>query len=497
MTNYLKKAILGVIWIFLLSLCGLFFLYLFRLVLARNLTPEEYGLFYSVLSLVITLHLFKDPGLKYALIKYVSEFFPHKKFQQINRIFSLTILTWTGTSFIFSAILILLAPWLTQTYFKQESAYFLIIFFSIAYFWTGDYIIAYIFQGIQKMALFAAVDASRSFLYLIITFSTFHFYSHSLIFPAIAYAVTPIILTIIYLPFLKKQLPQLKLTLKVPFQFVKKMTTFGIPLSITNISYTFLQQISILILTYFGSLKDVGLLNVALPTAALLVTLSSSLLYVVFPMSSELTSRGHINQLKKGLFLLYKYSFMILLPASLLLFAFSDLAILTLFGEKYIEATTALMILTFGSLFWVLANINFTVLAGIGKSREPLNAMIFMMIITVILNFVFVPFFALTGAVIAILTGYILAFILSLFMLKRHIPLTIPYWLWIKNLFAGILFLFAVVIAKKTFVLTSFHFEAAVILFVTGIIYILLIFLFRIVTIKELKSILTRFLIKK
>ena len=50
MTNYTKFAIKGATTVLILSAIGAFLGYLVRLVLARNLSVEEYGLFYSVFA---------------------------------------------------------------------------------------------------------------------------------------------------------------------------------------------------------------------------------------------------------------------------------------------------------------------------------------------------------------------------------------------------------------------------------------------------------------
>lgn len=489
MANYLKKAVFGVSVVFILSLVGMFAAYLFRLVLSRNLSPEQFGLFYSVLSLVITFHLFKDVGLKYSLVKFIPEFLVKKDYEGINKAISTTLSFWTATSLILSLAVSIFAKFFADHYFEHPDAVVIIYLLAISYFWVADYIIAYVLQGFQKMGLFASVDALRATLFLTIALIGFKLYPENVLVPAAAYAITPFVLTAIFVPLFKsKVFPSARLRFSIDWAFLKRMVYFGLPVTVTSFCYTLFQQASILILTYFGTLKEVGLLNIALPTAALLIGMSSSLLNVIFPLSSELWSRGLTGQLKEGIRLLYKYSFMAVLPASLVLMAFSELIIRLLFGAEYAGAAPALMVLSLGTVFWVISNINFTILAGIGKSKEPMNAMIAILVMTLIANFVLIPKYRLLGAVIAMVIGYFLSLILSLVMLRRHIKVKIPIAMWALNLLVGGAFLATMWFTKNSLALSNVYVEAIVTLIAGCSVYGILLLIFKMTSFKEVKS---------
>ena len=50
MANYTKKALVNVGKVFVISIVAAFFGYLARIFFARNLTVEEFGLFYAIIA---------------------------------------------------------------------------------------------------------------------------------------------------------------------------------------------------------------------------------------------------------------------------------------------------------------------------------------------------------------------------------------------------------------------------------------------------------------
>ena len=78
MTNYTKFAVKGATTVLIISVLAAFSGYLVRLVLARSLSVEDYGLFYAVFAFLGLFGMFKTLGLDKALIKFIPEFM-HKE----------------------------------------------------------------------------------------------------------------------------------------------------------------------------------------------------------------------------------------------------------------------------------------------------------------------------------------------------------------------------------------------------------------------------------
>ncbi len=442
MTNYVKKAAFGIGWVFIFSLFAMFFAYLFRLLLARNLSPDEFGFFYAVIAFMTFVHTFHDPGLKSAIIKIIPEFLVTKQMEKISMMISQTLIIWISLSGIYSIIIIAFSKYLAVQYFRYPDGSVLIVLLAVAFVIQAvDYLCSYIFQGFQRMGLFASVDFLRVFIFFIASLIGFHFLPGKVIVPGIAYVAGTTILSLLYIPIIKlKVFKEFKFKFGFDRKILRRMIRFGVPVTIAGMSYSAFQQSGILILTYFGTLVDVGLLNIALPTASLLISLSSSVAFVIFPLASELWTQGLKDHLKEGMILLYKYALIVIIPLSFTMFAFAHLIISLLFGEKYSDASSSLMILSIGTIFWIIANVNFNFLAGIGKSTESMKIIISMTLASIALNFVLIPFFGLMGAVWSIVIGYFLALISSISILRSHLKISFPLLVWMKTILAGLVF---------------------------------------------------------
>ena len=79
--------------------------YYVRLYLARNLTLEQFGLFYAVLSLVVALFVLKHTGLNQAIAKYLPQYNVKKQFTNIADALNSVFVFQLIISFILVAIL--------------------------------------------------------------------------------------------------------------------------------------------------------------------------------------------------------------------------------------------------------------------------------------------------------------------------------------------------------------------------------------------------------
>ena len=78
MLTYTKFAVKGAATILFISLIAAFLGYLVRVILAKNLSMEEFGLFYAVFAFLGLIGIFKSFGFDKALAKFIPEFI-HKK----------------------------------------------------------------------------------------------------------------------------------------------------------------------------------------------------------------------------------------------------------------------------------------------------------------------------------------------------------------------------------------------------------------------------------
>ena len=494
MTNYTKKAIRGAGYVFIISILAAFFGYFLRLLLARNLTQIEYGMFYAVYSLSIFSIIFNNLGTGQALVKFIPEFKTKKKFNLIkNSIINVIIIQFV-ISILITIILFASSDFLALNYFHNIQASLIIKLFAIIFFFRSFLsLLAYILQGFQKMKYFAFVDFFRTVGMFVITWLLFIILEKKILAPTFAYLITPLILLPFFLYFFLKKTFPMFLRLKYSFDknLMKRLVLFGTPLMLMVVGIMILNHTDNLTLTYFSGLEQVGLYNAALPTANVLGYFSIALMAVLFPLSSELWTKGHKKQLVEGINTLYKYSFITIFPIALTMFSFPETILNILFGNTYIQASNVLRILSLGVILMTITRINFSAISGIGKPKINAKIILFGAGFNIVFNFILIPLYGIIGAAITTFFGYLLMMILSILKLKKLVKIYIPVKYWTKSLFLGLMFVSAIAYLKHLIVL-NIYLEIILIFGIAGTIYLSLVFLLKLLTIKEIKEIVKR-----
>ncbi len=144
--------------------------------------------------------------------------------------------------------------------------------------------------------------------------------------------------------------------------------------------------------------------------------------------------------------------------------------------------------------------LGFSVLKGIGKTKEVAVTHISKGVLNVILNLILIPFFGtfsqgFLGAIIATTISFFIAFILTAFYLHKHIGYSIP----IKGItlasLSGFLALYLTDLLLVS--ITLGYKKIALVLLTFSLIYLGMIFIFRQTSKKEIQKILTLLLGKE
>ena len=128
MASYARRALRGTATVFILSLFAALMVYLLRLLLARKLTVEDYGLFFALFSFINILTLFKDFGLGYALLKFVPELQVAKDWNRVKTIIVSSFIIRFVAAAIIAGIIIAAGPWIMEIFFHSDNTYLLTIF---------------------------------------------------------------------------------------------------------------------------------------------------------------------------------------------------------------------------------------------------------------------------------------------------------------------------------------------------------------------------------
>ena len=250
--NYTKSLVRGSGIVFVVTILAAILGYILRILLARNLTIEEYGLFYAVFAFVNVITSFRGFGVGQALIKYIPEFKLNKKYSLIKKgvvyYFSLQFISFI----IMIGVIFLFADKLAVNYFKDlTSVNILLLLVLASTFAIFESLFHVLFLGYKKSGHYAFTTFFQMLLVVIVTFILFRVGAGYLA-PAYGYLIASIISGMIYYLLFRRISPQFfKAKFSFDFKFFKKLTLFGLPLTASAIIGSSIGQLDILILTYF------------------------------------------------------------------------------------------------------------------------------------------------------------------------------------------------------------------------------------------------------
>ena len=415
MPNYTKTAVHGTLTVLIVSLLAAVFGYLVRLVLARSLSIEDFGLFYAVFAFLGLFGIFSTLGFDRALAKFIPEFLHEKKYGDLKKavIYAWSVQLITGILIVAAAYVS--ADFLAKEYFHNEKAALVLILMSIAFLIDNfTQVIKFAFQGFKKMAYFSGIDLVRMVLLLGVILIGIKL-NLGIFSAAAAYIVVPAILLAVFGFFLIRLLPEFQ-NQKFFFDkaLFKKIFRYGVFAMAASFAGFVLWYTDTIMLTYFAGLASVALYSVALPTAKLFLYFPRAIGGIFLPLTSEFWARKEESLLKAGIETLYKYSAIIIVPAVFVVFSFSDLIISVFFGSSYAEASSALKILTIGMIFAAINGISANIFSGIGKPEINSKIIYSTAAFNFIGNIVLIPIWGINGAALTTTISYLMMMVMGL-----------------------------------------------------------------------------------
>ncbi|ASJ06245.1 capsular biosynthesis protein [Thermococcus pacificus] len=202
-------------------------------------------------------------------------------------------------------------------------------------------------------------------------------------------------------------------------RLAKELFLFSFPLMLTGILDYVMGWTDSLMLGYYFNPDIVGLYNGAAPIARLLPLFLNSMGFLYMPIATAFFTKGDIEGMDKLYRTTARWVFLLTFPVFMFVFVFPESAIGLFFGPKYVEAATALRILSAGFMFHVIMGLNGMSLIAIGEPRANLIGNIFAATANIVLNVLLIPLYGIEGAAVATAVSYIMANIYRTWQLYR------------------------------------------------------------------------------
>lgn len=485
----MKSIARKISWLFVLTLIGGFLSYVIRIIIAKKLSVADYGLFYAVFSFVFFFAPFRDLGLSESAIFFINKYSVKKDNSRIKSVIVYSALSQFITSIFFALILFLLRSFLVKYYFKnQDSSLILVLFLLSFIFLSLAPLIGNIFRAREKFGYFKFMDILKSSFFLIFVLFFFKYSSFvtSLI-PVFAFVVSSILTFVVSLFLLFYYFKDIFYSSMYKSTVLfKQLFSFGLPILFSSAAGLILTYSDTILLTVFRSLDEVGLYNAAYPGVFIIIILVSPISQFLLPRLSTFFHNKNKIMIIKMMNFVYNHFLIFLLPLALIFFSFANLILGVLFGSSYLPAVSIFKIFAIGSIFIFLWNINSAFFTAIGKAKERLYLVLIVSGLNLLLGLFLVPLFGLYGASITTVFSFFLLSFISFIYLFKDFSFRINFWSQLKIIFSSIIFIVSLNILKSIISL-NIYLESFIIIFISGLVYLGVLFLFNILNKEKLR----------
>ena len=189
---------------------------------------------------------------------------------------------------------------------------------------------------------------------------------------------------------------------------LRSLLSFSLPLLLAGALHQLMSYTDTFFIGFFLSASWVGIYNAALPlayTLAIFLVAFNSLAYTLF---SEYYAKGMLSEISKLFSVLLRWLFACALPFFLLLVVYSKDLLKLFFGPEYIGGSTALILLSIGAFFNVIAGPVVIILQTFKKTRYIFKVQLTSALLNISLNIYLIPLMGITGAAIATAASMIL-----------------------------------------------------------------------------------------
>lgn len=436
---HLAELLKGATVAFIFRIVGLVLGYVFTIFIARAYGASAIGIYTLSLTVLNIAVLIAKLGLDTALLKFVAELSAQKKWPEIKKVYWKVIGLVTPLSITISTGLYFLSPFIAQYIFNKPylSEYFKLISVAVV-----PFVILIVnreaIRGLKKIKIYSlltnvlvALSAITILTILYIYNGEINIYDDNKI-PVIA-QVGAIYLTssISCIAWFKRNRKKNDTKLSVNFLKYREILAVSIPMLITSSMGLIMGSIDVIMLGMYASELDIGVYSVALKISLITSISLSAINTISAPKFAEFWGEKDIEGLSKIVQQSTKLIFWISFPVLAILLIF-PVWILSFFGNEFIIGSTALMVLAIGQFINSASGSVGLVMNMTDKQKILQYLAIVSAIINIVLNYIFIPKYGVTGAAIATATSAIIWNIMCVFYIKLRLNISTWYFPFLR-----------------------------------------------------------------
>lgn len=196
----------------------------------------------------------------------------------------------------------------------------------------------------------------------------------------------------------------LKRPLRESTRDLKNLLGFSVPIWLSDILVKFQNNIQAIVLGALNTVTGVGVFSIASHITTVSGHFASSLTISSKPFIAQLYDHQDMKQVGKIYQTTNKWSVMVQLPIFLIMVLFPA-ALLSIFGDSYIQGASALIILAVADLINVSTGVGGAIIEMAGYTKLKLLNSILRLIFYLGADLLFIPRFGIVGAALGVMVG--------------------------------------------------------------------------------------------
>jgi O-antigen/teichoic acid export membrane protein len=205
----------------------------------------------------------------------------------------------------------------------------------------------------------------------------------------------------------------------------RELVAFSLPAALAGVFGIAILWADRLFLGYFMATEAVGVYQAASQSALIFTVVPTATGTILAPLIVELHSRRQLLELSRLFSFSIRWGLILAAPAFFVVFSVPGDFLHFLFGIEYAAGATALRILTAGQVISLATGTAGFALVMVGRQKQWLIISAGALAANIVLNWLFIPRFGITGAALATAIATSLLYLTPLFMLRRLIGLNV------------------------------------------------------------------------
>lgn len=480
MSKTAKKFVFDIGWASISQMFLMITGFLLNVILGRSLGASAFGLFTMTFTIYTMSSLFGSLGIPSAIVRYVAAYKENR--EKINTFASCGVINSLLLGIFICAVLFAFSNTFAKIFNMPElSELIRIASLGLPFLMLNNVLIS-IFNGLREMKSYASRNIIRSILLLALTVLLLY----------LGWGVKGAVLALV----LSEILTSLFLIkiIKCTFNFIlydflpttKELIKFGSQLFLANVIWVTNTYADTLLVGYFLTDKDVGIYAVAVAVARVLRMLSGIVSTVTYPAISEYHSKGLKDSIETLINEVMRYVLALLSVIGLFIILFAKDIILILFKKsEYSLATSPLQILVIGTIFFGAVGAVGAAFSGVGRPDIAWKISFTALVVGIVSDLTLIPTIGIVGAAIGTTLSLLSVLLIMLILFNKILHIKIKAIQFIKiSLLIFVVFSLNLVLEKYTYS-QNYYFGKLFLLFM----YILLLYIVKIITIDDLKYI--------